>query len=236
MRPANFAHALAVAVCSMCIMLGAAQAQDTPAPALKLKFERLPLNSIPPIYRAYVTAESGKFTFVLPRGFRVKDDSGAKLTFANLEGNFQITFSILDSTPSDSQPLNTDAYRDVVQARYPRGKIIEELCPAAAGRIGVGFDMQWMTTNKLTRCTRTAFVPSIAGVLEFSATCDAKDFPELRYQLNQIMSGFLATTPDGKLEVPNISAAESRTSDAGNSQWKRRRQINFWSGFAWAAS
>ncbi len=234
--PASFVRTLVIALCSIRIMLGVAQAQDAPAPALKLKFERLPLNSVPPVYRAYVTAETGKFTFVLPRGFRVMGDPGAKLTFANLEGNCQITFSILDSTPCDSQPLNTDAYRDLVQARYPKGEIVEQYCPVAAGRIGVGFDAQWMTTNKVAQCTRTAFVPSTAGVLEFSATCSPKDFPTLRYQINQIMVGFLATTPDGKLEVPRISAADSNRSDAGGSKRNRQRQMILWSGSAWSAS
>ena len=219
-------------------MTGAAQAQDasaTPTP-FKLKLERLPLRCSPPLYRAYVTAESGKFVFRIPGGFRVRGDCEAKIKLANLEGNCLITFSILDPTPCDSQPLNAETYRDLLQARHPKGKILEQLSPGAAGRDGVGFDMQWETTNKFAQCTRTAFVPSTAGILEFSASCSPKDFSALRDQLGMIMCSFLATTPDGKLEVPTISATDNDRSDARSSQHNGHRQTFFWYDSAWSST
>jgi hypothetical protein len=234
----SFIRFLATAICSIGILAGAAQAEDASATVtpLKVKLERLPLRCSTPLYRAYVTAETGKFTFLIPAGFRTKGDSEAKIKLANLEGNCLITFTILDPAPCDSQPLKADAYRDVVQARHPKGKIIEELSAGAAGRDGVGFDMRWETTNKFAQCSRTAFVPSSAGLLEFTATCSPKDFPTLRCELNQIMGSFQATTPEGKLEVPPITAADSDRSDARRSNRNWQRQSIFWSGSAWSSS
>ena len=238
MHPNRCIRALVIAVCSVRIVAGVAHAQDTTATLtpLKVKLERLPLHSAVPIYRAYVTAESGKFTFLLPGGLRIKGDCESKIKLSNLEGNCLITFSILDSTPCDSQPLSFDAYRDLIQSRYPKGKIIEQLTPGVAGREGVGFDMQWETTNKFPQCTRTAIVPSIIGTLEFTGSCSPKDFSTLRYQLNQIMGSFQAVPPDGKLEIPPVSPTDGDRTDARSPQWNGGRQSFFWYGSAWAST
>ena len=218
--PARCVRSLATAICSLGILTGAAYSQSAsePSSAFKVTLDQLPLHCTPPLFRAYVTTETGKFTFLMPAGFRIKGDaSGRRLKLSNLEGNCQFTIAILDSAPCDSQPLNADAYRDVVQARHPGGKIIEQLCPGAAGRIGVGFDMQWETTNGFAQCTRTVFIPSAIGLLEFSVVSNPKNFPTLRSQLNRLMISFQSSTPDGKLVVPRVSDADSLRSDVGSS-------------------
>ncbi len=235
----KLSRCLAVVLCSARVLTGTIQAGEASADAtpLSVTLEQLPLRSPQPIYRAYLKAETGKFTFVIPVGFRLKGDPAeGKLKLSNLEGNCQITFCILDPAPCGSQSLNVDDYRDVVQARHPKGKIIEQLCPGAAGREGVGFDMRWETTNKFAQCARTAFVPSTAGLLEFSATSNPKDFSDLRYQLNQVMATFQATTPGGKLVVPKISPNDLDRSDAGSSRRRRQGQPLFWSGSAWSST
>jgi len=238
MCPAKFIRSLVFAICSLQILGGMAQAEDASASSspFKVKLERLPLNCNPPLYRAYVTAESGKFTFLIPSGFRIKGDSEAKIKLSNLQGNCLITLSILDPAPCDPQPLNVDNYRDLVQARHPKGKIIEQLCPGAAGREGIGFDVQWVTTNKFAQCTRTAFVPSTIGLLEFTATSGPQDFSNIRHELSQFMAIFQAATPDGKLEVPRISPGDSDRSDAGTSKRNGQHLTLFWSGSAWSSS
>ena len=235
----KLSRCLAIVLCSVRVLTGTIQAGDASANStpLSVTLEQVPLHSAIPIYRAFVKAETGKFTFVIPAGFRLKGDtSEGKLKLSNLEGNCQITFSILDPAPCDSQPLNADAYHDLVQARHPKGKIIERLCPGVADRDGVGFDMQWETTNKFAQCSRMAFVPSNAGLMEFSATSSPQDFSVLRYQLNQVMGTFQVTTPDGKLVVPKISPGDLDRSDAGNSKQRRQGQTIFWYGPAWSST
>ncbi len=238
MRLNRCIRALAIAFCSMGMMIGVAHAQDTSATLtpLKVRLERLPLPCTPPIYRAYATAEPGKFTFLIPGGFRFRGDCETKIKLANLEGNCLITFTIIDPAPCDSQPLNADAYRDVVQARYPKGRIIEQLCPGAAGRDGVGFDTQWETTNRFPQYTRTAFVPSTLGLLEFTGSCGPKDFSTLCCQLNQVMGTFKAAPPDGKLEVPHVSASDNDRTDAGSLRRNGQHQTFFWSGSSWSST
>lgn len=235
----KFARLLATVLCLIWSLTGTLQAGEASAGSMPLSvtLERLPVRSLEPLYRVYVTSETGKFTFIIPAGFRLRGDpADGKLKLGNLEGNCQITFAILDPAPCDSQPLNADNYRDLVQARHPKGKIIERLSPSAAERDGVGYDMQWQTTNKFAQCTRAAFVPSNAGLLEFSATSNPNDFSALRYQLGQVMATFQATTPDGKLVVPKISASDSDRTDAGSSRRNGQRQTFLWPGSAWSSS
>src|ERR1700722_17110776 len=125
----RFIRLLAIALCLISLMTVEAYSQDAASAQapFKLKLERLPLRCTPPLYRAYVTAESGKFVFRIPAGFRIRGDCEEKIKPSNLEGNCLITFSILDPAPCDTQPLNADAYRDVVQARHPKGRILEQL-------------------------------------------------------------------------------------------------------------
>lgn len=235
MCPGRFSRALAIISCLIGVMTCMVQARDASPDiaSFKLKLERLPLRCTPPLYRAYVTSETCKFTFLIPGGFRIKGDSETKIKLSNLEGNCQITFSILDSAPCDAQPLSADNYRDLVQARHCKGKIVEQLTPGAAGRDGVGFDMWWETTNKFIQCTRTAFVPSSVGLLEFTATSGPNDFSSLRSELNQIMGTFQAGAPDSKFEIPVITAEDSDRSDAGSYFRNGQRQTTFWSGSTW---
>ena len=58
----------------MLILTGTVHAGDASATLtpLSLSWERFPFHSPEPMYRAYVTAKSGKFTFVVPLGFRLR--------------------------------------------------------------------------------------------------------------------------------------------------------------------
>ena len=76
---------------------------------------------------------------------------------------------------------------------------------------------------------RAVFVPSAAGVLEFTASSTPRNFPALQYQLMQLMANLQATTPDGKFIVPCISPGNAYRTDAGSSHRNRQRQIIFWS-------
>ncbi len=227
MCPGKVIRHLAVVVFLTALSCGTVHAQDADADAalFKGKLERLPLHCDPPLFRAYVTAESGKFAFIIPSGYRTRGGSSSNIKLCNLEGNCQITFTVLDPTPRGPDPLNPDTYRDVVQALHPKGKIIEQLCPGVAGREGVGFDIQWETTNKFAQCTRVAFIPTATGLLEFTATSSPQNFSNVRYQLNEVMAGFQAVTPDEKLVVPTISATDNDRTDARTPQRDGQRQM-----------
>jgi hypothetical protein len=226
-------RSLAIILCLVWIATGAVLAEDSSPPAIPLSvsLERLPLRCQEPIYRIYVTAETGKFTFVLPAGYRLRGDPvQGKLKVGNLEGNCQISFSILNSTPCEGQDLSVESYRRLLQARHPSGRILSEFTRQAEKGSGPGFDIQWETTNKFPQRTYIVFLPSTAGVLEFSATSSPKDITNLQYLLVQVMASFQGTTPGGKLEVPHISAADSDRSDARDWGHKRHFQETIGSG------
>jgi hypothetical protein len=201
-----------------------------------VKVEQMTKNRTPPVLRVFVNGPSGKFTFPMPAGLRLKGGSTAKVKLANLEGNRMITFTVLDPTPCGNQPLNADTYREVVEARYAKGKVLEQLCPAAGGRQGLGFDVRWETTNGLVQFARIVFIPSSAGVLEFDVNSGPQDFNDLRYVLEQMLVGFRTAGADEELQVPKVFDESYERSDAGRLQKRSEGRSRVRFAVAWRAS
>ncbi len=159
--------------------------------------EREPVNFIEPRYRAYVSAESNRFAFRVPAGYRISGDpASGTLTLASRLGNGSITFAIYGPAPADGAKLMPETFRESLTNDYSNAVIAEEFWRDNAGGGGPGFELQWKAVGSLVECKRIIFVSSPAGVLRFTVTGGRADFPKLRGDLDSIILS-LQTTVNG---------------------------------------
>jgi hypothetical protein len=154
---------------------------------------------------AYVTFGTNKFGFVMPAGFRLETQDAQKVTLVSADFSCLLSFRVLDSAPPGAAELDPAPYRDLLLRRHPRGKILEEFSLAAAGRRGPAFDLRWNATGMVPRRERVLFIPSNAGVLEFSLVSSLDRFEAGREGFRALLGFFRTAGADGRLVMPELS-------------------------------
>ena len=101
-----------------------------------------------------------KFAFVLPPGFRMDVAGNDKVVLVTSDFSCLISMRIVPAAAPEAR-------REAVLDQYPGATILEELSVSAASQSGPAFDLQ-CTTSGVARTARVAFIPSPAGILEFT--------------------------------------------------------------------
>ncbi len=101
-----------------------------------------------------------KFAFVIPPGFRMDTAGNDKVVLVTSDFSCLISVRIVPAA-------SLEARREAVLEQYPGAKILEELSVSAASQSGPAFDLQ-CSTSGVPRTARVAFIPSPAGILEFT--------------------------------------------------------------------
>jgi hypothetical protein len=202
---------LVIAFCSVWMLSGSIHAQVlTPKVVpLEVTIDREPVDYSDPFYRANISTGTIKCSLLVPQGFRLKGDpSLGKLILSNLGGDSSVSFGLLGPLPEGSSELSAEYYRAVVAKQYPNAKILKEFTKLVSGRMGPGFDIQWKATEELYQNKRIVFIPSGAGVLEFTVTGGNRDFSVAQGNLDSVMGSFCYCT-SGKLKIRYLSNAGS---------------------------
>jgi len=184
---------------------GPGEGLERPLPPLQVSLEREPINRIEPFYRAYVTSGTNKFTFLIPRGFQFQaNQTAGSVCFRSRDGATSISFGIAESLTQGNAELSLPVYREVVVARHPTARILQEAARSANGCSGPAFDIQWRVSENLHEWKRLVFVPSSAGVLEFTAMGSLTNAAKVQSDLDLVLTTFTASK-DGKLQVNHLS-------------------------------
>jgi hypothetical protein len=156
------------------------------------------------VRRAYVTFGTNTFAFVVPSNFRMDASNSDKIVLVNQEADCFLTFRIVDAVPAQMAEKQTEYYRALLAERYPDANTLDEFYQSAANNSGPAFDLQWRNSNSVTQAVRTAFIPSAAGVLEFSLLAPSTKFEEGRSFFNSFLLLF-RSNENGKLEIARLS-------------------------------
>ena len=148
----------------------------------------------PPPLRVFIGIGKMKFTFLTPDGFRVRDDTLMQRVV--MEGVSKDCNIIVRRT----LPLDDGTtYREMLLARYPGSKIDSESSRNILGHGCPLFDLEW-SKDGVIHYARVVFISSGVGPLEITAvgTADVKQLSSI------VLSSFLSSDDDGKLDVPPI--------------------------------
>ncbi len=200
----------AAILCGMWLSGGRAHAgessADAPAPSPPLQVSIVDATPArQPVYRAYVTAGTNKFAFLLPGGFRMDAKSLAQntITLVNTDYTCWITFRIAGPVPIGAKELDPKPCREILLSQHPGATILEEFSLGAASQSGPAFDLHWETSGGVAQAARAVFIPSAAGILEFSLLASRGNLSKFRGSFNSLLVSFRASV-DGKLEIPPL--------------------------------
>jgi hypothetical protein len=167
--------------------------------------QRESVDTIEPFYRAYVTAGTEKFAFLMPANFRLAGDPAhGKLQIENQEAGSFISLTFLRS--SDDEPAETGkaAYKELLARRYTKARFLDEFSQAAGGHNGQGFDVQWTAPSGLIQRTKALFVPTGAGLMEMTVTTGITNAQVGQDSFDAIFRSFAASV-NGQLTVHHMA-------------------------------
>jgi hypothetical protein len=155
--------------------------------------------------RAYVSAGTNRFAFVVPDGFRMESSDAERAILVSPDLSCQIVFRILDPVGGVSTELDPAAYRELLLSRYPGAKILEEQSRTVADRTGPAINLRWNDVGHIAREGSFVFIPFEGQVLELSFAASPERFNAAWPGFYSVLLTFRASDRNGKLTVPMLS-------------------------------
>lgn len=174
-----------------------AETPGTNAPALKVDVRRNVEGTYIPYRFAFITAGAEKFTFLIPESYRVDTTDPAKVKLASAD--FSVMIIVGMNGGSVGTKLESAALRARVQANYPDAVINTEQTIGANGQTAPAIDFTWKADTGVTRKSRTAYIPSTVGLIEFTLTASPEKFEASVSELNLVLLTF-RSGKDGKFD------------------------------------
>lgn len=177
--------------------------------AYSLTTTRHELEGIGHYYRAVATLGTNQFAFIVPKGYLIRlDEAARQLRAVEREDKCAITVRLFD-TPTNAVDkatgeLKPAVLRELLLARHPDARIIEEHSLTAGGSPGPAFDFGWRNAGGFPLQSRLAFIPTPAGIMEFHLLTSAADKEEFTHALNSLMLTF-RFGEKGRIELPEMS-------------------------------
>jgi hypothetical protein len=157
-----------------------------------------------PASRAYITAGTNKFAFLVPGEFKLAGCDPQKVTLMKRDGSCLISVRVVGPPPGNGKPFDCAAARELLKEEHPDANISREFGMAAGGASGPAFEIQW-GTGVLTRSSHVGFIPFRAGLLEFSVDASADKLAPSLGDFNSVILTFRASDENGKLEATPLS-------------------------------
>jgi hypothetical protein len=150
-----------------------------------------------------ITAGTNHMSLKIPEGYRATVSPGlAEIDLVNQSGSFKFSFAALGNVSQ----LDADTYRPIVLGNRISPVIRSEFNLGVCCGTGPAYDLDWTAPTGRTQCSRTAYVSSPAGVLEFSAISSPGNRAEMEELFRSETVSFWFS-PDGKPPQPPIRGA-----------------------------
>lgn len=156
-----------------------------------------------PARRAYLTAGTNRFAFLLPTNFRLNSTDATQVQLVTADYGCTLTVGLLPN--SSPQRLTPAAGRELLQTRFPSPQIEAESTLAAAGQSGPAFDLRRAGPGGITQAARVAYIPSRAGTLEFCLSTSPEKLSQMLGDLRFVMLTFCASDAQGNLKIRPLS-------------------------------
>ena len=158
------------------------------------------------VQRAFLTIDTNQIAFMVPQGFFMDASTPGKIVLSDDSGSLFITVRVSHpQIPAESSPA--DFFKAEVLHRFPGAKISSQSSDFAANHSGPAFELEWAGPKTVPQWARIAFIPSAAGVLEFSVLSRASNFKDAQTYLSVVMAS-VRSNETGKLVIeplPNFS-------------------------------
>ncbi|HWD92045.1 MAG TPA: hypothetical protein VG938_06820 [Verrucomicrobiae bacterium] len=160
------------------------------------------------VTRVVTSAGTNKFAFFAPRNFRIDASNPRKISLTSPDDMTFITVQMLPAfakqTGTQKKKSLRENCRELLRAEHPGGKILSEFTRTAGDCSGPAFDLQWQVPAGGLQAARVAFIPTVAGLLEFKLSTKPDRFHAATYKFNNVLLSF-RVSKNGKLEVVRLS-------------------------------
>jgi hypothetical protein len=154
--------------------------------------------------RAYITAGTNKFAFLVPDEFKLAGCDPQRVTLMKNDGSCLINVRVIGSKPPSDKPFDTTAARPLVYEEHQDATIVSEFGMYAGGVGGPAFEINW-GIGALSRVSRVGFIPLRAGLVEFSVDSSPKNLGPSLGDFNYVLMTFRASDENGKLAATPLS-------------------------------
>jgi hypothetical protein len=163
--------------------------ETTNSPALTVDVHRNVEGTFTPYRIAFVTAGTDKFTFLMPEGYRLDTSNPSRVRLASPDFSGLISIGLASEFPLGVR-MDADTLRTQVMTNYSDATIRATTTVCANGQTAPAIDFLWKADSGLTRLTRTTFIPTTGGLMEFTLTASPEKFEASLHELNLIMLTF----------------------------------------------
>lgn len=155
--------------------------------------------------RAYVTCGSSQFAWLLPPGFRMDRVSPERVVFVSNSHDCFVAWRVVEGLSPGAAKANRPLLRALLAREYPGSRIARESTRSAGNNSGPTFDLRWVNDSGTSEAARVMYIPSAAGVMEFSMLSRADRYEQGLLDLNTVLVSFAAAGPGQNLEIAAIS-------------------------------
>ncbi len=139
---------------------------------------------------AFITSGLEKFTFLIPEGYRVDTTDPTKIKLASPDYSAMIIVGVAGGSLPAGVKFDAPTLRAKVMAGYPEAVIKEEHSASANEQSAACIDFSWKTESGITRMTRTTFIPTTVGLMEFTLTASPETYEASVREFNLVMLTF----------------------------------------------
>jgi len=157
---------------------------------LKVDVRRNVEGTYMPYRFAFITAGMERFTFLIPELYRVDTSDPTKIKLASPDYSGLIIVGVGGTDAPAGAKMEAEALRARVMATYPDAVIKDEHTAGANGQAAPAIDFSWKTDSGVTRVTRTTFIPTSVGLMEFTLTASPEKFEASLREFNLVMLTF----------------------------------------------
>jgi len=207
MAPSRIFRNFALGSVAFLSALTLAQAQEatptsepasTNQPPLKVDVRRHVEGTFNPYRLAFVTSGAEKFTFLVPEGYRVDTSDPLKVKLASPDFSCLIVLGVSGEFAAGAK-MEKEALRTRVLENYRDVVIQSEQTVCANSQTAPALDFTWKADAEVTRMTRTTFIPTAGGLMEFTITASPDKFEASLAELNLVMLTFRSSS-NGKFD------------------------------------
>lgn len=158
--------------------------------SLKVDVRRNVEGTYMPYRFAFITSGFERFTFLIPEDYRVDTSDLTKVKLSSPDYTSLIVVGVEADGYAPGAKMDAEALRARALSLYPEAVIKDENTAAANGLSAPAIDFCWKTPSGITRMTRTTFIPTSVGLMEFTLTASPEKFEAGLREFNLVMLTF----------------------------------------------
>lgn len=154
------------------------------------------------VLRAFLNIGTNTIVFIIPTDFHIDTAGNDKVVLADGPSSYFVTVRVTDISLVGAD-LETAFFQKRALSRFPGATVSSQFSTFAGGHLGPAFDLAWVGAGGTSQSARIAFIPSAAGVLEFSILSRTVNFEDAQRYLTVLMAS-VRNNETGKLVITPI--------------------------------